>query len=188
MGRTRSNPAEDRRRAACRLEGERSIPVVPELLLKDEKSAIAHHDRASATPASLREIKLTSYGPRGGAKHAVGARLAQPFGVRDLGLLEAAFSRADRRFCPPYREARNSFQGVANSVSVEEWALDRIIIAALSTSFGSVASTTSTTSKRPSVAKLSFHLTPGHCCLISFATVSAKPFRSLGSLIASGAM
>jgi len=32
---------------------------------------------------------------------------------------------------PPYIEARNSFQGVANSVSVEEWAFDRMIIDAM---------------------------------------------------------
>src|SRR6516162_1739393 len=46
----------------------------------------------------------------------------------------------------------------------------------------------STTSKRPKVAKLSFQVTPGHCCLILSATVLARALKSLGSFTASGAM
>src|SRR5262249_34029795 len=48
--------------------------------------------------------------------------------------------------------ARNSFHGVASSVSVVECPCARIIIAAFSIALGSSASTMSTTSNRPSVA------------------------------------
>src|SRR5713226_2353127 len=61
-------------------------------------------------------------------------------------------------------------------------------IAAFSTSFGSAASTMSTTSKRPSVAKLSFQVTPGHCRLIFCDTSLAKSLKSLGSSNACGEM
>src|SRR5713101_3560645 len=52
--------------------------------------------------------------------------------------------------------------------------------------FGSSASTTSTTSKRPKVAKLFFHFTPGHSLLILLDTSLASFLKSLGSLNASG--
>src|SRR5207245_4740999 len=45
-----------------------------------------------------------------------------------------------------YKEARNSFQGVATNVSVAACPYARMIMAAVSTSFGSAASTMSTTS------------------------------------------
>src|SRR6266480_6512254 len=61
-------------------------------------------------------------------------------------------------------------------------------IAAFSTSFKSAASTMSTTSKRPSVAKLSFHVTPGHSRLIFSDTSLAKALKSLGSSNAPGEM
>src|SRR5437016_7759351 len=46
----------------------------------------------------------------------------------------------------------------------------------------------STTSKRPSVAKLSFHVTPGHSRLIFSDTSLAKALKSLGSSKACGEM
>lgn len=62
--------------------------------------------------------------------------------------------------------ARNSFHGVASKVSVVEWPYPRMIMATFSISLGSCASTTSTTSNRPVVAQLAFHLTPGQSLLI----------------------
>src|SRR5437870_7742363 len=46
----------------------------------------------------------------------------------------------------------------------------------------------STTSKRPNVAKLSFHVTPGHSRLIFSDTSLAKALKSLGSSKACGEM
>src|SRR5712692_8522273 len=61
-----------------------------------------------------------------------------------------------------------------------------MIMAAFSICFGSSASTMSTTSKRPKVAKLSFHFMPGHSLLILVDTSAANFLNSLGSRNASG--
>ena len=59
----------------------------------------------------------------------------------------------------------------------------RISIAAFSTCFGSSDSTTSTTSKRPRLVKLSFQRTPGHsllmCCDTAAASCSARSYDSI---------
>ena len=89
--------------------------------------------------------------------------------------------------CSNYRAARNSFHGVATSVSVIECPWLRMIIAAFSISLGSSASTMSTTSKRPNVEKLCFQVTPLQSFLILEDTASASFLKSLGSANASGA-
>src|SRR5712692_8166741 len=61
-----------------------------------------------------------------------------------------------------------------------------MIIAAFSICLGSCASTKSITSKRPRVACLSFHTTPGHSLLIFAVTALASSLNSLGSRNASG--
>src|SRR5712691_7481287 len=61
-----------------------------------------------------------------------------------------------------------------------------MIMAASSICFGSSASTMSTTSKRPKVAKLSFHFMLGHSLLIFADTASANFLNPLGSRNASG--
>src|ERR1017187_2903225 len=61
-----------------------------------------------------------------------------------------------------------------------------MIMAARSTCLGSSVSTTSTTSKRPSVAKLCFQFSPGQSVLILFDTASANFLKSLGSRKPSG--
>jgi hypothetical protein len=56
-----------------------------------------------------------------------------------------------------------------------------MIIAAFSICFGSSASTKSTTSKRPRVAKLPFQVMSGHSCLIFAETAAVKSLKFLGS-------
>src|SRR5579864_2187570 len=58
--------------------------------------------------------------------------------------------------------------------------------AARATSSGSFDSTMSTTSNRPSVAKLCLQVTFGHCLRMRDATLSASFLNSLGSSNASG--
>ena len=109
---------------------------------------------------------------------------ATAWGLTRVAVINVAVSPLS--VCSNYRAARNSFHGVATSVSVIECPWLRMIIAALSISLGSSASTMSTTSKRPNVAKLCFQATPLHSFLILEDTASARFLKSLGSANASG--
>src|SRR5207244_9642965 len=108
----------------------------------------------------------------------------QLHGDRPVAVINVAVSPLS--VCSNYRAPRNSFHGVATSVSVVECPWLRMIIAAFSISLGSSASTISTTSKRPNVAKLCFQVTPLQSFLILEDTASASFLKSLGSANASG--
>ena len=70
-------------------------------------------------------------------------------------------------------------------VSVIECPEERMIMAAFSACVTSSASMISTTSKRPSVEKLSFHRSPGHSVLILAEVASASFLNPVGSRKAS---